>query len=96
MKKHDRIFVPHDSKTDGVSFDDNWHVSHEGFAGPDMKPIEVIPRTDVIVMTLAELEELWDAAKEYGSDMAHAVRTKSANTPKRNMIVYLEEKGITL
>lgn len=65
MKQYDKIFVPHDPKVDGVWMDDNYHVSHEGFAGPTGPPVEVVQKINVIVITLDELLDLMQEAIEH-------------------------------
>lgn len=74
MKLYPKIYVPHDPKLHGVTMDNNYHVSHEGFAGPTGSPIEVVPQKNVIVITAGELLDLMQECIEH----SHPVLTRDA------------------
>jgi hypothetical protein len=64
MKQYDQIFVPHNVKEHGIAMDDNYMVHHEGFAGPTGPGVEVVPQRNVIVLTVEELRQVWNAAQD--------------------------------
>ena len=90
MEKHEKIYVLHDPKRDGVVMDSNYHVSFEGFGGPTGPPVEVTPRSNVIVLSVEELRDLWNHCANCQVDK----ETEYAN--EVNFTAYLQSKGIAL
>lgn len=99
MKQYDKIYIPHDPQIDGKCFDDNYHVSHEGFGGPDMKRVEVVPKSNVIVLTIEELQDLWNAAQIRTMEIGKMAIREEVGLPdvtlSPNFKTYLISKGIT-
>lgn len=90
MEKHEKIYVLHDPKKHGVTMDDNYHVSHEGFAGPPGPPVEVVPRSNIIVLSVEELRDLWNHCAECQVDK------ETAYANEVNFRAYLQSKGIVI
>jgi hypothetical protein len=93
MTLHEMIFVKHDPKEHGVWMDDNWKITHEGFAGPD-KRFEVVPQRDVIVMSVDELKEMC------GTIVAEWIEVKPPGSIdkdiEQDVKFYLKDKGILI
>lgn len=88
MKQYDKIYVPHDSKLHGTWMDDNYHVSHEGFAGPTGSLIEVVPMLNAVVVTTEELREIFNAGYWNAKD--------ATNPANLGFTAFLQSKGIKL
>lgn len=90
MKKYDKVFIPLEPGT--MCSDDNYRVFWEGFAGPskDVPPVEVRPKSNVIVMTPEEAEKIWNAGWR-----AKALENNK-NAKWIDFKSWIKSKGITL
>lgn len=100
MTRYDKIYVPgHDGSNDAVSLEATRKTVYKPKSTISM-PINTImlqERGPVICMTIEELINLWNTAKEYGSDVANAVRKGDPDLISAiGMHDYLKSKEITI
>lgn len=82
--------------------DDNYKVSHEGFAGPTGLSIEVVPQLNLIVLDKEELEKMLYFFFKEGESLGSEAERKNAfaalQSPdfKTTLTTYLTSKGIQL
>lgn len=85
MKQYDKIWVPDDSghyKLQEFYEDHHEYIDcHEGSLGE---------RTGVIVMTMEEVKELWEAGKDRGTEAHSGINSYP------NLKTYIQSKGIQL